>query len=150
MQCLRHNVEITASELPSVLRRIEARGAIETAHRARKTAVVRVSARAIIDIYRFSRYITFIDNADKRADMKQVLTHSAHLGEILATRRRAAKLSQRALAAKLAISQNRLSEIETNPGNLTVERLLELSNLLGLELVIQDRPSAQRSSETEW
>ena len=109
-----------------------------------------VSAEAIIDVYRLYRYIALIANTDKRADMKQILTHSAQLGQILATRRRASKLSQRALAAKLAISQNRLSEIETNPGNLTVERLLELANLLGLELVIQDRPSTQRSSKTEW
>jgi HTH-type transcriptional regulator/antitoxin HipB len=82
--------------------------------------------------------------------MKQILNHSAQLGQILATRRRASKLSQRELAAKLAISQNRLSEIEANPGSLTVGRLLELSNLLGLELLIQDRPLAQRSSKTEW
>ena len=60
--------------------------------------------------------------------MRQILAHSAQLGQILATRRRASKLSQRALAAKLAISQNRLSEIETGPGTLTVERLLELFN----------------------
>ena len=82
--------------------------------------------------------------------MKQFLTHSTQLGQILGKRRRAFKLSQRALAAKLALSQNRLSEIEANPGNLTVERLLELANLLGLELVIQDRPTTQRSSKTEW
>ena len=82
--------------------------------------------------------------------MKQLLTHGAQLGQILATRRRAAKLSQRALAAKLGISQNRLSEIEANPGTLTVERLLELANLLGLELVIQERPPTQHSSKTEW
>jgi HTH-type transcriptional regulator/antitoxin HipB len=50
----------------------------------------------------------------------------------------------------LAISQNRLSEIEANPGTLTVDRLLELANLLGLELVIQDRPATQRSSKAEW
>lgn len=82
--------------------------------------------------------------------MKQTLTHRAQLGQILATRRRAAKLSQHALATKLAISQNRLSEIEANPGTLTVDRLLELANLLGLELVVQDRPSTLRSSKTEW
>jgi transcriptional regulator with XRE-family HTH domain len=50
--------------------------------------------------------------------MKQILTHSVQLGQILATRRRATKLSQRALAAKLAISQNRLSEIEANLGSI--------------------------------
>lgn len=82
--------------------------------------------------------------------MQQILTHGAQLGQVLATRRRASKLSQHALAAKLGISQNRLSEIETNPGTLTVDRLLELANLLGLELVIQDRPALQASSGTEW
>jgi len=82
--------------------------------------------------------------------MKQILTHSAQLGQILATRRRASKLSQRALAARLAISQNRLSELETNPGTLTVDRLLELANLLGLELFIQDRPLRQPSSKAQW
>jgi HTH-type transcriptional regulator / antitoxin HipB len=101
-------------------------------------------------IYRFNRYIKFIVTADKFAEMKQVLTHAAQLGPILATRRRASKLTQRALAAKLTISQNRLSEIEANPGTLTVDRLLELANLLGLELVIQDRPPTQASSQVEW
>ena len=109
-----------------------------------------VSTEAIFDIYRLNRYISLIVNTDKCVDMKQILTHGAQLGQILATRRRASKLSQRALAAKLAISQNRLSEIEANPGKLTVDRLLELANLLGLELVIQDRPPTQPSSKTEW
>ena len=82
--------------------------------------------------------------------MKQVLTQSSQLGQILIGRRRAAKLSQAALAAKLGISQNRLSEIETDSGKLTVERLLELANLLGLELTVQDRESNSRSTQTEW
>jgi len=82
--------------------------------------------------------------------MRQILTHSAQLGQILLSRRRASNLSQRALAGKLAISQNRLSEIEADPGTLTVERLLELANILGLELVIQNKPSTHRSPKTEW
>ena len=82
--------------------------------------------------------------------MQQILTHSAQLGQVLAMRRRAHKQSQSALAAKLGISQNRLSEIETSPGSLTVDRLLELANLLGLELVIQDRPPVQAASGAEW
>ena len=82
--------------------------------------------------------------------MRQVITHSAQLGQVLAGRRKASKHSQRALAAKLAISQNRLSEIERNAGTLAVDRLLELANILGLELVIQDKPPASRSSKTEW
>lgn len=81
--------------------------------------------------------------------MKQVVTQSVQLGQILTARRRAAKLSQATLAAKLALSQNRLSEIEADAGKLTVERLLELANLLGLEVVVQDRATPSRS-KTEW
>lgn len=82
--------------------------------------------------------------------MRQILTHSAQLGQILASRRQSSKLSQRTLAGKLGISQNRLSEIETNPGALTVERLLELANILGLELIIQNKTPTTRSTKTEW
>ena len=82
--------------------------------------------------------------------MRQILNHSAQLGQILASRRKALKLSQQALAAKLAISQNRLSEIEANPGTLTIERMLDLCNILGLELAIQNKSAAQRPSKTEW
>jgi HTH-type transcriptional regulator / antitoxin HipB len=81
--------------------------------------------------------------------MRQVLTHNAQLGQILTGRRKAFKLSQSALAAKLSLSQNRLSELEAEPGKLTLDRLLALVNVLGLELVIQDRAPAD-SSKAEW
>jgi HTH-type transcriptional regulator/antitoxin HipB len=81
--------------------------------------------------------------------MRQVLTHAAQMGRIIAGRRRALKLSQRALAAKLAISQNRLSEIEADTSTLPLERLLEISNLLGLDLTIQNR-QPKRSAKDDW
>lgn len=77
--------------------------------------------------------------------MSQPLTQSSQVGRILTARRRALKLSQQALAAKLGISQNRLSELEANPARLPLERLLEMANILGLELVIQDRKTATRA-----
>ena len=79
--------------------------------------------------------------------MAQPLTQSSQVGRILTARRRALKLSQKALAAKLGISQNRLSEIEANPARLPLERLLEIANILGLELVIQDR---KPPTQTDW
>jgi HTH-type transcriptional regulator/antitoxin HipB len=82
--------------------------------------------------------------------MRQVITHSAQLGRIFASRRKASRQSQQALAAKLAISQNRLSEIENSPGTLTLDRLLELANILGLELAIQDKPPVTSKSRAEW
>lgn len=77
--------------------------------------------------------------------MSQPLTQSSQVGRILSARRRALKLSQQALAAKLGISQNRLSEIEANPARLPLERLLDIANILGLELVIQDRKTTTRA-----
>lgn len=82
--------------------------------------------------------------------MRQALTHAPQLGQILSARRRAAGLSQGALAAKLSLSQNRLSEIEAAPGSLTVERLLELCALLGLEVAIQDRSAEPAATPAEW
>ncbi|MDD5295880.1 MAG: helix-turn-helix domain-containing protein [Rhodocyclaceae bacterium] len=71
--------------------------------------------------------------------MAQILSTSAQVGQVLASRRRALKLSQQAVAAKLGISQNRLSELEENPDRLTLDRLLALVNVLGLELTIHDQ-----------
>jgi len=69
----------------------------------------------------------------------QILSTSAQVGQVLASRRRALKLSQQAVAAKLGISQNRLSELEENPDRLTLDRLLAMANVLGLELTIHDK-----------
>jgi len=82
--------------------------------------------------------------------MRQILTHSSQIGKIIAARRRAMKLTQRSLASKLGISQNRLSVIEANPATLSVERLLEISNVLRLQIIIQDRSYKDFSSESEW
>jgi HTH-type transcriptional regulator/antitoxin HipB len=77
--------------------------------------------------------------------MAQPLTQSSQVGRILTARRRALKLSQKALAAKLGISQNRLSEIEADPARLSLQRLLEVANILGLELLIEDRKPSTRA-----
>lgn len=65
----------------------------------------------------------------------------------MAARRKALKLSQKDLALKLGISQNRLSQLETDPARLTLDRLIALANLLGLELVLQDKNSGKPKSE---
>jgi HTH-type transcriptional regulator / antitoxin HipB len=54
---------------------------------------------------------------------------------------------QQQLATKLGISQSRLSTLETAADGMTLDRLLALANLLGLELVLQDRSEAPPS---EW
>jgi hypothetical protein len=47
----------------------------------------------------------------------------------------------------LAISQSRLSEIETGRASITFERLVDLFKVLGLDLVVQDR---QLTSKADW
>lgn len=68
-------------------------------------------------------------------------------GQILASRRKSLGLSQAAAAAGLGISQNRLSELEAQPERLTLDRLLSLASLLGLELVLREKPASADTSE---
>ena len=69
-------------------------------------------------------------------------------GQILVARRKALHLSQATVAARLGISQNRLSELEANPDRLNLDRLLALASLLGMELVLQEKTSS--TSASEW
>jgi HTH-type transcriptional regulator/antitoxin HipB len=81
--------------------------------------------------------------------MRQLVTNPNQLGEILRGRRKARKIPQQALAAKLGISQSRLSTLETDTAPLTLDRLLLVTKLLGLELVLQDKPE-NAVKKAEW
>ena len=59
-------------------------------------------------------------------------------------------MSQEELAAKLNLSQSRLSSLESDPSSLTVDRLLALASVLGLELVIQDKATTPARRKPEW
>lgn len=80
--------------------------------------------------------------------MKQTITTTAQVGEILRSRRKSRKLAQAALASRLGVSQSRLSILESSPEGLTLDRLLLLAKLLGLEVVLQD--AAATPSKAEW
>ena len=79
--------------------------------------------------------------------MRQRVTTRGQLLQTISARRRALKLSQKQLADKLGIHQSHLSDIETGRRTLNVDRLLELFNLLGLDLAVQNRTPATKS---EW
>jgi len=82
-----------------------------------------------------------------KTSMKQRVTNISQIARILMARRKALKLSQHALAEKLGIAQATLSQIEGGIIPLSVQRLLEIANVLNLELVMQNK---QRSPETDW
>ena len=82
--------------------------------------------------------------------MRQLVTTPIQLGEVIRGRRKARGMSQVELAAKLNISQSRLSILESDPAGLTVDRLLALAGVLGLEIVIQDATPASDRRKSEW
>ena len=76
---------------------------------------------------------------------EQRVTTPGQVADILRQRRRSRGLSQTDIAFKLGLSQARVSAIESMPASLTLDRLIALANLLGLEVVLRDR-SPKRSA----
>ncbi len=85
----------------------------------------------------------------------QTLNTPQQLQQVLVNRRKKLKLSQSNVAARLGLSQNRYSELESSPDSLTVDRLLTLAALLGLEVQIGLKPRTEsdqplKSSKVDW
>ncbi len=76
------------------------------------------------------------------------ITSPTQIGATLTGRRKHLDLSQTDVASRLGLSQNRISELEARPETLTVEQLLALLNVLGLEMVIAEPASAK--PKVEW
>jgi HTH-type transcriptional regulator/antitoxin HipB len=102
------------------------------------THIARLFVWQIVLVYASGRYF----NERAKVAMRQLITTPGQVGEILRGRRKARGLAQDAVAVKLGVSQSRLSTLEQDAAGLTLERLLALANLLGLELVLQDRPAS--------
>ena len=75
------------------------------------------------------------------------ISHAKQIGAALLGRRKSLGLSQAQVAEKLGLSQNRISELENQPDTLTVQQLLDMANVLGLELRLGERAT---SKKTEW
>ncbi|MEY3964021.1 MAG: hypothetical protein RLZZ106_1276 [Cyanobacteriota bacterium] len=83
------------------------------------------------------------------AAREQVIHAPAQLGMLLRGARREQGMNKQELALKAGgISQARLSQLELQPGRLTVERLLLLLAALNLELVV--RPRQPTIEPSEW
>ena len=80
---------------------------------------------------------------------EQVIRAPAQLGLLLRGARREQGMNQQELALKAGgMSQARLSQLELQPGRLTVERLLLLLAALNLEVVV--RPRQPTTEPAEW
>lgn len=69
----------------------------------------------------------------------QSLVTTSQLGVVLRGARKAHKLTQAQLAERLGLSQRRVSELEREPGTLSVDQLLAMCAQLGLQLSVQPR-----------
>lgn len=77
----------------------------------------------------------------------QPLITPSQLGSILLGARKSLRLTQAQLAARLGLSQRRLSELERAPETLSVNQLMALCTQLGLQLTIQPRADASQAPE---
>jgi len=82
----------------------------------------------------------------------QRIVTTLQLGVLLHGARKSRKLTQAKLAARLGISQSRLSDLERMPGSLSVDQLLALCGQLGLQLSLEapEGKAAPRIEHTEW
>jgi HTH-type transcriptional regulator/antitoxin HipB len=85
--------------------------------------------------------------------MQQVIATPHQMGRILAAGRRRAGLTQAEAAARVGVSQSRISTLEMNSGALTLNQLLALFGAYGLQLQVQDKgqsAAAAAASKVEW
>lgn len=80
------------------------------------------------------------------------LVTARQLGAMLQAARKAQGLTQSALASRIGLSQSRVSHLELNANELSVEQVLAWCAALGLELAVGHRGNAAVSSTptTEW
>nr|WP_315595591.1 helix-turn-helix transcriptional regulator [uncultured Cupriavidus sp.] len=80
-----------------------------------------------------------------------MITSSDQLGQVLQGARKIAGLTQAEAAARLAISQSRVSHMELNPETISVAQLLALLGAYEMDLVIEPRAVRDELLEKlEW
>jgi len=83
--------------------------------------------------------------------MSHPLVTAGQLGSMLQAARKAQGLTQSALAVRIGLSQSRVSHLELNAHELSVEQLLAWCAVLGLELAVGTRGRAAVSTATtDW
>jgi HTH-type transcriptional regulator / antitoxin HipB len=79
------------------------------------------------------------------------LRAAAQLPAHLKSLRKARRLTQAQLGAKLGIDQTRIARIERDPGVVSVGQLLQLLSVLGVRVVLDPLPEVRPSSRSgDW
>lgn len=80
----------------------------------------------------------------------QLLVTAPQLGQLLVASRKRRKLTQAQVAQRVGLSQNRISYLEKNPGELSFKQLLSWCSAIGLELRLGERDVAESKDVSEW
>ena len=79
-----------------------------------------------------------------------LLLTAPHIGQLLKAARKRQRLTQADVAARIAISQNRLSFLENHPDAISVKQLLSWCSVLELQLRLEERYIASPENLQEW
>jgi HTH-type transcriptional regulator/antitoxin HipB len=84
--------------------------------------------------------------------MLHVVSTPNQMAQLLAASRRQAGLTQVEAAARIGVSQSRISALETDADALTLTQLLALCGIYGLQLQLRDsdEPGLQPAPGVEW
>jgi HTH-type transcriptional regulator/antitoxin HipB len=84
--------------------------------------------------------------------MRQLVSTPDQIGQLLAAARRAAGLTQTQAAARIGVSQGRISAMELDPASISLDQLLALAAAYRLQLIIEDRTAQADPSAppTDW
>jgi HTH-type transcriptional regulator/antitoxin HipB len=84
--------------------------------------------------------------------MHHLIATPDQMAQLLAASRRQAGLTQAEAAARLGISQSRISALETDASALTLAQLLALCGIYGLQLQMRDKnqPVPEPAPTVEW
>lgn len=79
-----------------------------------------------------------------------LLLTAPQLGQLLVSTRKQRGLTQSAVAARVGLSQNRISHLEKHPEEISVRQLLSWCSALELDLRMGERETAVESNAAEW
>jgi HTH-type transcriptional regulator / antitoxin HipB len=80
----------------------------------------------------------------------QPLVTAPQLGQLLVASRKRRNLTQAEVAQRVGLSQNRISYLEKNPGELSLKQLLSWCSAIGLELRLGERAVVESKNVSEW
>ena len=82
--------------------------------------------------------------------INHLVKHPQQLAPLIRALRRQAGLSQAALASRLGVSHQAISQLEKQPERVTVERLMRVLGALKIDLVLRPRTVATSSHNGDW